>query len=312
MFPIPGNRKTMNDRKKALPAIIFSVLVWGFSFISIKVALTVLPPMTLGALRFAIALVFLFFIKRRIAPGEKIRRRDLPLLAGAGLFGVTFYFFFENNGVALVTVSEASITIGSIPVITLLAERIGGMVKRIALGRILGAALSIVGVCLVAGTSFTVSGNILGYAYMGGAALCWVVYCFLTRPLFDRCSQIHIVFWQSVFGFIGFLPFALAEHSRWAMPGLSVALHTVFLGIFCSAIAYWLYAKSLQDLGVALSAIFINFIPVVTAIAGFFLLGDRLHPIQWAGAALVISGVTLAMVERKPRDQERHRSNVTP
>jgi drug/metabolite transporter (DMT)-like permease len=288
----------MNDRKKALLAIIICVLVWGFSFISIKVAITVLPPMTLGALRFAIALVFLVFIKRRIAPGERIKLRDVPLLAGAGLFGVTFYFLCENNGVALVTVSEASITIGSIPIITLLAERVSGMTKRIAPRCILGTALSIVGVCLVAGTSFTVSGNLLGYLYMGGAALCWVVYGFLTRPLFARCSQIHIVFWQSVFGFIGFLPFALAERSAWIMPGAPILLHTLFLGIFCSAIAYWLYARSLQVLGVALSAIFINFIPVITAIAGFFLLGDRLHPIQWAGAALVITGVTLAMTEQ--------------
>ena len=290
----------MNDKKKALAAIIICVLVWGFSFISIKAAIAELPPMTFGALRFAIALVFLIFIKRRLAPGERIRFRDLPLLAGAGLFGVTFYFFCENNGVALVTVSEASITIGSIPAITLLAERISGAVKRIALRRFLGAALSIAGVCFVAGTSFTVSGNFLGYLYMGGAALCWVAYCFLTRPLFERCSRIHIVFWQSAFGFLGFLPFALAEHSRWAMPSLPVTLHTVFLGIFCSAMAYWFYAQSLQVLGVAISAIFINFIPVVTAIAGFFLLGDRLHPIQWAGAALVISGVTLAMAEKRP------------
>jgi drug/metabolite transporter (DMT)-like permease len=289
----------MNERKKALLAIIICVFVWGFSFISIKVAITELPPMTLGALRFAIALVFLVFIKRRIAPGERIKLRDMPLLAGAGLFGVTFYFFCENNGVALVTVSEASITIGSIPVITLLVERISGMVKRIALRCVLGAALSIAGVCLVAGTSFTVSGNLLGYLYMGGAALCWVVYGFLTRPLFERCSQIHIVFWQSVFGFLGFLPFALAEHSRWIMPSLPVTLHTVFLGICCSAIAYWLYAQSLRVLGVAISAIFINFIPVITAVAGFFLLGDRLHPIQWAGAVLVIFGVTLAMAEKK-------------
>jgi drug/metabolite transporter (DMT)-like permease len=290
----------MKDRKKALAAIIICVVVWGFSFVSIKAAIAVLPPMTLGALRFAIALVFLIFIKHRIAPGEKIRLRDLPFLAGAGLFGVTFYFFCENNGVALVTVSEASITIGSIPVITLLAERISGMVRRIEGRRVLGAALSIAGVCFVAGASFTVSGKLLGYLYMGGAALCWVVYCFLTRPLFERCSQIHIVFWQSAFGFLGFLPFALAEHSRWAMPDLPVMLHTVFLGIFCSALAYWLYAVSLQVLGVAISAIFINFIPVITAIAGFFLLGDRLHPVQWAGAGLVILGVSLAVAEKKP------------
>jgi drug/metabolite transporter (DMT)-like permease len=289
----------MTERNKALLAIIFCVLIWGFSFISIKVAVAVIPPMTLGALRFAIALVFLVFIKHRIAPGEKIKLRDLPLLAGAGLFGVTFYFLCENNGVALVTVSEASITIGAIPVLTLLAEWISGMVKHIALRRWLGTALSIAGVWLVAGTSFSVSGNILGYLYMGGAALCWVAYCFLTRPLFTRCSQIHIVFWQSVFGFLGFIPFALTEAHRWVMPAFPVMLHVVFLGIFCSAIAYWFYANSLQILGVAISAIFINFIPVVTAIAGFFLMGDRLYPVQWVGAALVISGVTLAMIERK-------------
>jgi drug/metabolite transporter (DMT)-like permease len=256
--------------------------------------------------------VFLIFMKRRIAPGEKIRLRDLPLLAGAGLFGVTFYFFCENNGVALVTASEASITIGSIPVITLLAERISGQVRRIAMRRVLGAALSIAGVCFVAGTSFTVSGNLLGYLYMGGAALCWVAYSFLTRPLFDRCSRIHIVFWQSAFGFLGFLPFALAEHSRWVMPGLPVMLHTVFLGVVCSAIAYWFYAQSLQVLGVAISAIFINFIPVITAVAGFFLLGDRLHPIQWAGAALVIFGVSLAMAEKKPPRGASGRNHPPP
>jgi drug/metabolite transporter (DMT)-like permease len=290
----------MKDRKKALAAIIICVIVWGLSFISIKVVIAVLPPMSFGALRFAVALVFLAFIKRRLAPRERIRLRDTPLLAGAGLFGVTFYFFCENNGVALVTVSEASITIGSIPVITLLAERISGQVKRIAAGRLLGAALSIAGVCFVAGASFTISGNFLGYLYMGGAALCWVAYCFLTRPLFERCSQIHIVFWQSVFGFLGFIPFALAEHSRWAMPDLPAMLHIAFLGIFCSAIAYWFYAQALQTLGVAISSIFINFIPVITAIAGFFIFHDRLHPIQWAGAALVIAGVSLAVVERKP------------
>jgi drug/metabolite transporter (DMT)-like permease len=91
-------------------------------------------------------------------------------------------------------------------------------------------------------------------------------------------------------------------------------LHTVFLGVFCSAIAYWLYAQSLQTLGVAISAIFINFIPVITAIAGFFLLGDRLHPIQWAGAGLVLFGVTLARTEkRSPRHAPgRRRPDLTP
>jgi drug/metabolite transporter (DMT)-like permease len=301
----------MTERHKALIAIILCVLFWGFSFVSIKVAVAVLPPMTLGAGRFALALIFRFIIMRRIAPDAKLRRQDLPYLAGAGLIGVTLYFFCENNGVSLVTASEASIIIASIPILTMAAERIFGRQKKIGIRRWIGAAVSVIGVWLVAGVSFSISGNALGYIYMTGAAVSWVAYCFLTAPLFSRDAQnseassgtrreassnrLYIVDWQSVFGFLGFLPFALYEFPRWSMPDLPVMGHIVFLGICCSALGYWFYARSLEVLGVSVSSIFINFIPVVTAVAGFFILCDRLAPLQWAGAVLVISGVTLAM-----------------
>jgi drug/metabolite transporter (DMT)-like permease len=301
----------MTERHKALGAIIACVIFWGFSFISIKTALPVFPPMTLGLFRFALALGFLFFIKLRFAPQEKLKTRDLPLLCGAGITGVTLYFFCENNGVALVTASEASIITGAIPVLTMAAEWIGGKLKvippeRISGRRWLGAAISMAGVWMVAGVSFALSGSLLGYGYMGGAALSWVAYCFLTRPLFARrtgsagSGRIYIVFWQSLFGAAGFLPFAAAEYPQWGRPDIPVLLHIVFLGICCSALGYWLYAYSLEVLGVSVSSVFINFIPVVTVIGGFFLLGERLQPLQWIGAVLVLGGVYLAMGERKP------------
>jgi drug/metabolite transporter (DMT)-like permease len=301
----------MTERHKALWAIIACVLFWGLSFISIKVALPVFPPMTLGLFRFIAALVFLFFIKLKFAPRERLRLRDLPLLCGAGITGVTFYFFCENNGVALVTASEASIITGAIPVLTMTAEWIGGRLSRPPSGfpreglggrHWLGAAISMAGVWMVAGVSFALSGSLLGYAYMGGAAFSWVAYCFLTRPLFTRrggnSGRIYIVFWQSVFGAAAFLPFAIAEYPQWGRPDLPVLLHILFLGICCSALGYWLYAHSLETLGLSVSSVFINFIPVVTVIAGFFMLGERLTPLQWAGALLVVSGVYLTMSKR--------------
>ena len=80
------------------------------------------------------------------------------------------------------------------------------------------------------------------------------------------------------------------------MPGLDVWAHLLFLGLFCSALGYWFYAMALEDLGVAKAAIFINFIPVVSAIGAFFVLGERLKPLQWFGAALVLAGVYLTML----------------
>jgi drug/metabolite transporter (DMT)-like permease len=194
----PAFYRRMNERtsaqKKALVSVIICVLFWGVSFVSSKVAVTVFPPITLGAFRFALAIVFLVFIKGRLAPGEKLNVRDLPLLAGAGLTGVTAYFFCENNGVSLVSASEASIIVAAIPVLTVAAEWIGGRFRRGA-GRGAapfssvrlwsGALISGAGVWLVAGVSFSVSGSILGYLYMGGAALSRV---FKGRPpgLFAR------------------------------------------------------------------------------------------------------------------------------
>lgn len=362
----------MTERHKALGAIFACVLFWGFSFISIKVAIAVFPPMTLGLFRFVLALVFLFFIKRRFAPKETLKIRDIPLLFGAGITGVTLYFFCENNGVALVTASEASIITGAIPVLTMAAEWTGAKLfrrpsgsilpERIGGRRWLGAAISMAGVWLVAGAALAVSGSLRGYLYMGGAALSWVAYCFLTRPLFarqngragdfakasgpfqnpldrglrsgetgqkpgfsaksreaapkteipeqrhsSRSGRIYIVFWQSAFGALGFLPFAIAEYPQWGRPDIPVLLHLTFLGIFCSALGYWFYAHSLEVLGVSVSSVFINFIPVVTVSGGFLLLGERLSPLQWLGAILVLTGVYLTM--GKPEESQKVRKN---
>ncbi|MDR2210493.1 MAG: DMT family transporter [Spirochaetaceae bacterium] len=294
-------------RKNAVLANITCILFWGFSFISIKIAVPVFPPMTLGAVRFAIAIVLLF-IMYRISPGEKFYPGDLPYLIASGFAGVTFYFFCENNGVALVTASEASIIIASIPVLTMTCEWLAAKLRRtgpVRLGwqRWLGVFISMAGVILVARVSFVLSGSMAGYVFMGGAALCWVAYGFLTKPLFSRGrSRIYIVFWQNFFGLLGFLPFTIGEYKNWGTPNLPVLFHVLFLAVCCSALGYWLYVQALEVLGVSVSSVFINLTPVVTGIAGFFILGDRLSPLQWIGAVLVLMGVYLTVLpERRGR-----------
>jgi drug/metabolite transporter (DMT)-like permease len=295
--------KFINERRKAVAGIISCVLFWGFSFISIKIAGEVFPPMSQGFLRFAIALIILFFIKRKIAPNEKLHVKDLPLLMGAGITGVTFYFYFENNGVSLVTASEASIAIGAIPVLIIIADWLSSLILRNrnpkhakpGFYQWAGALVSIAGVWLVAGAAFAISGSIKGYLFMGGAALSWVIYSLLTRLLFDQRSRIYIVFWQSVTGFIGFLPFVIFEFNAWGTLDIPVFMHLAFLGLCCSALGYWFYAHSLKVLGMTVSAIFINMVPLVTVVFGFFIMGDRLTLLQWIGAFLVIAGVYLSM-----------------
>ena len=282
--------------------------------------------MTLGAVRFAIAIAALFFMyrfsseyqRKRLQIDEKKNANkmfmsDMPLLVGSGLSGVTFYFFFENNGVMRVTASEASIITAAIPVLTMIAEWFAAKsslhnnapheyAPRLGWQSWLGAFISIAGVALVAGISFSLSGSISGYVYMGGAALCWVAYSLLTRPLFDRKrSRLYIVFWQNFFGFIGLIPFAMLEYKSWGNPTWPVMLHVIFLALGCSALGYWLYAHAMEVLGVSTTSVFINLIPVVTVISGFLVLHERLTLLQGAGAVLVLAGVYLTILPQRDK-----------
>jgi drug/metabolite transporter (DMT)-like permease len=290
----------MSEKLKAVFAAIACVFFWGFSFVSSKIALGAFPPMTLGLFRFSMGVGFLFIIKRRLVPNEKLDKRDIPLLAFSGLAGDTFYFFCENNGLYLLPASEAAIITASIPVLTLFVDKLTGKAGKTGFRRWFGAVVSMAGVWLVAQVSFSMSGSITGYFYLAGSALCWVVYSFLTRPLFERGrSNIYIVFWQCTAGLAGFLPFALFEKPVWQAVNTVVILHTVFLGIFCSALAYLFYARAIKTLGVSAAAVFINFIPVITVVSGIFVLHEWLAPLQWLGAAVTLAGVCLVMIHVK-------------
>ncbi|HUX42112.1 MAG TPA: DMT family transporter [Rectinemataceae bacterium] len=286
------------DRSTARAFGLATAFLWGLSFLSIKTAIAEVPPMTLGLARFAVAILLLPLIALAVKEDLRVKARDIPMLVVGGLVGYTFYFFGENNGVKRLSASESSIIVGTIPVVTMLAERIF-LRTRLSWRSWAGAALSLGGVVLiVAGTGGGTS-SLPGYLFMGLAALSWVVYAFITRRISGRYGQVAVTFWQTLFGFIGFIPFALAESASWRVPSSAAILNILYLGIFCSALGYWLYIMALDSLGPGASSVFINLIPVVSVIAAFFILGDRLSASQWAGAVVAIAGVYLATMPTK-------------
>ena len=288
-------------KRRESAASLFGVIVafiWGMTFLSIKVALREFGPMSLSLFRFVIASVLLAGIMTVSHTRFAIVWRDVPLLALSSFVGVTLYFFFENNGILRLTASESSLIIGVIPVVTLIAEilflhtRPGRLV-------VLGIVLSFVGVALIVLRSESASVSPLGYLYMAGAALSWVVYGFATQPLSGRYPMLAITFWQMVIGAIGCIPFAVAEKQVWAGLSAAALFNAAYLGIFGSAIGYWLYVIVLEHLGPGRSSVFINLIPVVSVAASFVILGERLSALQIIGGIIAISGVYMATVSSR-------------
>lgn len=267
--------------------------LWGLTFLSIKVAVRELPPMTLALARFIIASALLPLIALVLKQSLAVRVRDLPLLAAGGFVGITLYFLCENNGIMLLSASEASIIVGTIPVVTLIAEVV---VYRTRPGKRVwaGVILSFLGVSIMVLRSEGATTSPLGYVYMIGAALSWTLYSFLTKPLSGRYPLLALTFWQIFFGMIFCIPFAVAERPVLAMPSMPVVLNVLYLGVFGSAIGYWLYVVMLERLGAGRASVFINLIPVVSVIAAFIVLGERLGALQLVGGIAAVGGVYLA------------------
>jgi drug/metabolite transporter (DMT)-like permease len=285
----------MSKRSVAVVCAITVSVIWGLSFLSTKVALAVMPPMTIAVARFAVAVVVLFPVALFTREDLRFKLRDLPFMVASGLLGTTFYFLCENNGIALITASESSLVIATIPVLTLLVDR--ALLKtRLRARSYVGAVLSFAGVALIVAPSIGgISSPIEGFAFMGGAAVCWVAYALFTKPLSGRYGGLSITLWQSLFGLAGCVPFALAESRGWVGSlSLSVTLNVLYLGLLCSAAGYLLYIVAIDRLGAGASSVFLNLVPVVSVVAAFFLLGERLGGLTLSGGAVAIGGVYLA------------------
>ncbi len=281
--------------------LIVTVVMWGISFISIKISMEVFPPLSLAFYRFVIASLILYPIMKYVAPNEKLLKKDIPLMAGAGIIGITIYFFFENNGILRISASAASVIIAFIPVVAAFGE-IFFLKKIPKISALIGIILSIFGVYLVIGGDISSGGSISGYLYMLGAVISFSIYLIISKPLFDTYSDVTVSFYQSLFGCIAFIPFLSFEKVYWGQLNPEISMHFIFLAVFCSGLATYFYMNALNNLGVTISAVFMNLIPVVTFIVSYFWYDEIPRLIQIIGAVIVIISVSIVTLNQKNKE----------
>lgn len=287
-------------------AIILTVIFWGISFISIKVCLDVFPPMSLSFIRFFIASILLFIIIKIKEPNTKLDKKDLPLMFIAGGIGVTAYYFFENNGIERTSATAASLIIATIPIFSLIADVLIFKAK-LNIRKILGVVVSVVGVYFIVAENlkelFTSSTGI-GYLMMIAAVICWVIYSIATKPLTNKYSQLQIVYYQTLFGTLFFTPFIFFEKIKWELINTSTIINLLYLAVFCSAVAYYLYVYALDYLGVSTTSMYINLIPLVTVICGVFILNENIGIYKIIGGVLVMASVYIVEYKGKEKKEK--------
>ncbi len=285
---------TANKSFTAVAAIVCTTVLWGLSFSSTKVLLGTLIPEQIAFFRLVLAAavlggVFLATGRQKVKPGHALR------MAAGGIAGIFLYFLFENNGLRFTTAGTGSLIVSTIPVLNVIAGRLF-FAERQPGQRWLGVLLSFAGVYLIVRFG---SGNDLALANMKGnvlvflAACAWVAYTRINEPLLRSYSSLTVNFYQSLTGmfFLGLL--AVPRGIDWTKFTVAVTLNLAYLGLFCSAAAFFLYLYALKNLSSTTATTFLNLVPVFGVIGGVIILGEVLAAGQLTGAVMVVLGVSL-------------------
>lgn len=280
-------------------ATLMSSLIWGVAFISSKILLEYMPATTIACLRYAVATIFLFILLKLMKVKQSLKSKDIIPLIVSGVLGITLYFYLATIALKTISASMAGLLNGAIPIITLAVEVIF-LGKHVTKKIIFAFLLSTLGIYMtvIQSMSSMIESDWTGYIFMILAIISWIAYTFITPNLMKEYSSIYVLSYQTLFATILLLPFAIVEINRVdsllnMIYSKVVIINLLFLGIFCSGIAYYLYAIGLKSLGGSTTSIFMNFIPMVSMISAYFMLDEPITYTKFIGLSLVIISIFL-------------------
>ena len=285
------------------------IIFWGVSFVATKVALETIPLFTLIFLRFVISALVLLILMIYLGGVPSFTRREHLKMLLLALVDPGLYFIFETIGLKYTSAAKASLIIATVPLAVLVLSTLF-LKERTSPKGIAGICLSIIGIAiLMAGDSefaWELNGHALGDLMIFGAVCSAALYSIFSRSLGQSHSPLKITAVQFIYGTLFYIPAFL-----WEFPGLqwsTISIHSwgalAYLTFFATIGAFLCYNYALSKLPATRAAIFINGIPVVTAIAAWLLLGEKLTLIQIGGGALVLFAVGLT---NWPINQRKHR-----
>ncbi len=271
----------------ALLALVAVTAVWGLTFVQVKDALELYPLFAFLAVRFAIASATL-----ALPAWPRLRRLGREgWLAGAALGTLLAAgYALQTAGLERTTVSSTGFITGLYVVFTpilalvLFRARIGAAVW-------VGVALSTLGLALLSGVG---AGVLAGDALVLGASALYSLQIVAMERYAPRHDPLAFTQVEMLAAFAGFALVALALGQIELPRGWTVWGALLVTGVFASALGFLVQTWAQQRTSATRTALAFAMEPVWAAAFGFWLAGDRLGAVGWAGAALIMAGIVVA------------------
>ena len=268
-------------------------LVWGASFLFIKVAVRELAPSTLIMGRLGLAALTLAVVAALTLGG---RATSAQLRANAGwlvvvaLLNTAIPFWLLSWGETRIDSGLASILQATVPIfIAVIAFGFFREVRVTGL-RLAGVGVGFVGVALVVGAQ--PGGKVLGAIAVLGMAFCYAIGGLLIGRHLGHVDSVVVALAVTAVSTLVVLPVGVVQ-APGQVPGWETIGSVLALGIPGTAFAYLLFFGMIRGPGASYASLVTYLIPPLALAYGALFLGERFGASAFGGLALILGGVAL-------------------
>jgi drug/metabolite transporter (DMT)-like permease len=315
-----SERTTPAPRAMVWLAILILYVVWGSTYLGIRIAVESIPPFTMGSTRFLIAglvmLAVIAVIRRgAIARPTPTQLRDSfivgALLMGGGMGAVAW-------GEQTVPSGIAALLIAMMPVWVAIFSRVF-LHERLPLAAMLGIGVGMAGVAILVGPSIAIDGSLdpAGIVALLISPICWAagsVFAAHRAKLPEDpfvATGFQMLSGAAVLGALAIvtgelLTFRLDQVTQEALIALA------YLTLVGSLVAFTAYVWVLRHAPLPLIATYAFVNPVVAVVLGAIVLNETVTPLQVVAGAVIVVGVALIIVSRSRMSGAHDESSPEP
>jgi drug/metabolite transporter (DMT)-like permease len=288
---ISKGRDTMSLRNFAILFVLG--LIWGASFLFIKVAVVTIPPFTVAFGRTALAALILYVV---------LRYRGLKLGSWGHLWGAFLILGLLNGAVPYTLITWAEIHIDSglaailnalMPLFTVLLAHFFTQDEKLNWMKVIGIFLGFLGILVLIGPAVLkgLGTHVIGQLAVVGAALCYAMAAIYGRRLKEVPPLVSAT-GQLIGAALLTMPLSFIIDTPWELSVTLLSLGALAcLSLLGTALAYILYYYLLARIGATNVSLVTYLLPITGVFWGALLLGERLHWSAFLALALILAGI---------------------
>ncbi|RYE18105.1 MAG: EamA family transporter [Sphingobacteriales bacterium] len=298
----------MKNQTKAYLALAFIAIVWGTTYLAIRVAVMQYPAFLMAAVRQATSALIIMGIGYGMSRKVDLSTQNIKQQALVGFLLITLGNGLVSWAEKYVPSGVAALICSMMPIVTVIINLTTVKGERINASIIIGMLLGFAGIALIFKDDLDKFGSteyLLGIICVFVATSSWALGSVLNKK---RTSKINPIFnsgMQVAFGglFLFILSPFVDSYDNLVLWQPDAFWSLVYLIIFGSVLAYTAYMYALKELPVALVSTYAYVNPLVAVILGYFILSE---PLTWFTALAFLSiMIGVFLVNRGYRQQPR-------